>query len=544
MSEIITRRISIPATYAASIQPAKVTTFPIEILDRAIIPYYGVFETDLTATEYTRYFRSTSNIYDIIKVELEFWHNKIDVDIPITSFEFVELTSQPSSSAGPAIVLEIAGGTVWKTQQLHSAAKTKETVILGNGSAATACTWFNTQMSGGLWFGLGIKGSQDAGDGTAELGNLSTLEDEGEYWREADADEIATPPKFIITWQESIDETRFSSFAMRYTTADPTTSQNTPSNSTGGYVAPNEIYTAGQIDEFLNSTQTYIQLSSDTTIAENSGLVQVGPEIARFTIANENTNQLLGVTRGVAPAAYPSSIVPEREEIRFLQIDNLFDTRPTEELVQYRCVAFVVENTSISDVTVYLRQSSTADVQVDVGIETPLFDIREDELDVTVTNSNVFAMSGESLIYPRTGVALLESGSDLYEGGYALIDYDGTSELVLISSCDVSDDQTQATFIADRAFSKISGTLVRILPAPCQRFSNDSTVPVYNSNRFLGFFGDGGSNSPNNLDRDGGNLYRPYDTFYLWIKRTLVSNSITNNATGAIVYIRYTEESS
>ena len=543
MAEIVTRTISIPATYAAGIAPAKPITFPIEILDGAASDY-GVYEADLSTAEYIRFFRSTSNINDIIKVELEFWHNKIDVDLPIVSFEFVELTSQPSITAGTTVASEIAGGTVWKTQELRSTAKTKETVTLGDGSTAAACVWFNTQMSAGSWFAVGIKGSQDTGEGTAELGNLSTLEDEGEYWREAGADEIAAPPRFIITWQESLNETDFSSFAMRYTTADPTTSQGTPSNSTGGYVAPNEVYTTGKIDEFLDSTQTYIQLSSDTTIAENAGLVQVGPEVARFTSANESTDQLLGVTRGVAPSAYPSSIVPERENVSFLEIDKLFDTRPTEELVQYRCIAFVVENSPLANITVNLRQSADVDVQVDAGIEIPIYDIREDELDNAVTASNVFAMSGDSLVYPRTGVVVLEAGSDLYEGGYALIDYDGTPELVQISSYDVNDAQTQGTFIADRAFTKASGTPVRILPAPCQRFSNDATVPVSNSDRFLGFFGDGGSNNPYSVDRDGGNLYQPYDAFYLWIKRTLTANNAAENNTGAVIYIRYTEESS
>jgi len=543
MSEIVTRTIAIPATYAAGVQPAKVITFPIELLDSASSDY-AVFEADLSSTEYIRFFRSTSNIYDITKVKLEFWHNKIDVDTPITSFEFVELTSQPSITAGSIVYSEITANDVWKTQQLRSTAKTKEIVTLGNGSTSAACMWFNTKMSAGSWFGVGIKGSQGSGGGTAELGNLSTLEDEGEYWREADADEIAAPPRFIITWQESLNETDFSSFAMRYTTADPTTSQGTPSNSTGGYVAPNEVYTAGKIDEFLDSTQTYIQLSSDTTIAESAGLVQVGPEIARFASTNESTDQLLGLTRGVSPAAFPSSIVPEREKVRFLEIDKLFDTRPTEELTQYRCVAFVVENTSMSNVTVNLRQSADANVQVDVGIEIPLYDIREDELDAAVASSNVFAMSGESLIYPRTGTDLLEAGSDLYVGGYALIDYDGTSELVQILSYDVNDGQTQGTFISDRAFTKPSGTLVRILPAPCQRFSNDATIPISNSNRFLGFFGDGGPNRPNSVDRDGGNLYRPYDAFYLWIKRTLAGNNASENNTGAVIYVRYTEESS
>lgn len=174
---------------------------------------------------------------------------------------------------------------------------------------------------------------------------------------------------------------------------------------------------------------------------------------------------------------------------------------------------------------------------MDIGIEIPEYDIREDELDAPMSSSNIFTMSGECLTYPRNA-GLLEAGSDIYEGGYVVIDYNGTADLAQIVSFDVNDAQTQGTFIIDRSLSYAAGTPVRILPAPSQRFSNDNTEPAANGERFLGFLSDAGVNQFDSL-RDGGATFRDQDAFYIWIRRTFSSNEQRDTNSGAVIYVRY-----
>ena len=368
------------------------------------------------------------------------------------------------------------------------------------------------------------------------------MEDSGSRWEEATIYDIASPPRFIVTWEEVKDDTTFSKFALRYTTADPTTNQNTPQNSIGGHIAPNDVYVEGKINEFINPTQTSITLSSDTTVPESSGMVQIGPEISTYASVDLSNHRLLGVARHLIPTvSFPSSIIPLREKSTFLEVDRLFNTKPSNTMEQYRCVAFVVENVSVHDIHVYLTQSSNADVNIDIGIEVPEYDIREDTLALAMVASSVVSLTGTAMQYPLGG-ALLSVGSDLYAGGYITIDYNGTPVLAEISSCSVNALQTTLTLVIDQSITRPFGTKVRIMPAPAQRLSNDVSAPTENSGRFLGFFGDGGPNDPNYTSmRDGGVTYRAYDAFYVWIKRTMTSNVRQSDNTGAIIHIRYEE---
>jgi len=545
MADLITRTISIPFDYVCSVTAvSKSTSFPLSLEDGTDSSV--AFELDVASSgHYSTYFGGSSNIYNVTKVEIEFWHNYAstgpDTGNPIHTVQFKQMNDsrRPSTHATASDLLSDidTGASFLDGHILKSRQKTLERVTLGDDPSDLICQYIETRLQGGDWLAIGLQ-AYNADTGDAEIGNLNTLEDTGDAWREADDGEISSPPRLIVTWQESYDDSIVPQFSMKYTTADPTSNQETPSNSTGGYIAPNSIYTTGKIDEFLSSTQTYVQLSDDTTIPETSGLVQIGPEVMRYGSSSDANKQLLSVIRGVSPnQSYPSSVVPTREVVSFLEIDNLFDNRPTDELVKYRCIALVLENTDTSGIQVALRQSSDSDVQVDIGIEIPEYDIREDTLDAAMSSSNVLTMSGECLTYPRGG-ATLEAGSDLYEGGYVVVDYNGTADMAKIKSFDVNDTQTQGTFIIDRTLTYAAGTPVRILSAPAQRFSNDNTSPVTNSGRFLGFFSDGGADKIDSL-RDGGSTFRDHDAFYVWIKSTLTPNKKTSSNTGAIIYVKY-----
>ena len=347
----------------------------------------------------------------------------------------------------------------------------------------------------------------------------------------------------------------WSQFFMHYTTSDPTTNQSTPSNSLGGHQSPNEVYVTSQIKSSITATNTTIPLIDSTTFPETSGLAQIGPEIMRYSSIDTSNNLLLNVSRGIVPVSFPmpSSVAPYREYVNFLEIDRLFDRRPTSGLIQFRCVAFLYDDASVrvDDTRVLLIQNLTTniqtDVQIDIGIEVPEYDTHDGIANTTAPTTTTFtAIAGASpeIFNFHQSEGSIPEGSDLFEGGYVVFNPAGvggtTETLAQITSFDIVG--STATFILDRDVSAtvVSGASFRINPSSCQTISNETISPVENSGRFLGFLGDGGSNvvGYNNIKERNDRMLN-YDVFYLWIKRTLTNNKKASLDTGALVLIEF-----
>lgn len=541
MPETITKTTTIPVTWIRgvvgnSFVDANDYTYDLTRGGSSTAAYVAI-ESVLTDNERNLIFGNGTTI-TVTKVELEFWHLEADLEDPIKVVEFGQMAQRPSTLAAIIFRVLCINGTKYASKEIHGIQKTKEIITLGSSSTDLACTTFTTRLNdvAPYWLAVGIRryaytGSEDF-EGSMFVGGTDLLDGEGEPWQDH-GDDIAGPPKFHITWEESVATTDFGRFEMRYTTEDPTSSQSTPQNSIGSHVASNCIYTTGQIDEFVSSTQTTINLTSGSSIPESSGLVQIGPEIMKY--GGYSGNQLQSITRAVSPGyAFPACLYPFKEDARFLVIDNLFNTRPTVGLEQYRCVGIINIGHAIKDVQLLLRQNSSDNIQMDIGIEVPLFNYRSATLAAQVSSSSTFTSTSASVLqYDGSPIPV---GSDLFEGGYITV---GTT-IAEITSYDT--DGITATFIVDRSFSAAAGATFTIHNAPAQRITNDSTAPTENSGRFFGFLSQGGSSELNyNSVRESGNTFSINEGFYIWIRRTLTRNAIEKNDTGGIIILQFNQ---
>lgn len=362
----------------------------------------------------------------------------------------------------------------------------------------------------------------DSYAGQIELGGLTLIEDIGE-WRAASGDEITSPPLLLITYE--LEESEHPTVEMRYTTEDPTTSQSTPENSIGGYLSSNTIYSYGDIASSVSSIQTTVPIDDDSSLPSDTGLASVGPEILRFDYIDSSSHLLSQIERGIAPgvgfpAGFDAFKIPEK--VYYLDIDNLFNTRPTSGLVQYRCIAITNtdtnQNFSIRDVYVSVLQNPLLDVQVAIGVEVPKFD-----------NHTGLSESG------TTTTLLIDSDFNSFSSGYfngAYVTFPSLSGTAIVSS--FADGQ----FVLDRTVTGLtSGKGFSINPYKSQIVANDSTAPTDNNGRFSGFATDV---APIAVElQEHGLTMQEGDLFYVWIRRTLQSNKKPSHNTGAVIVFQF-----
>lgn len=541
-NEVVTRIISIPVNWSRAVDNGVFDTSNYSHIVRmggGSNPSYVALESVLSSNDRTLMF-NTSDI-TVTRVELEFWHREADLNTPVKNIEVVQINNQPSTRTNVQLSADISGATAYLSQEIHSIRKTKETVVLGSSSTDQICQDFTSRLinPSPWWLAIGIRrqayvGSEDI-MGDVDIGGVNLSADSGTEWRDKDDtnNNIGAPPKFIVTWETTINATDIGRTETRYTTIDPTTVQNTPNSSIGGFVSSNEIYSGEQINQFVNSTQTTISLES-SSIPETSGLAQLGAEIFKYgSVSGEN---LLNITRGVSPGySFPSGLLPFSAYCYFLEIDKLFNTRPTANLSQCRCVSIVNTGFDVKNVQIILRQNSNSIVRVDVGIEVPVYNRRS-----AVLLSNVIAdtvLSSQSTSVTEFRGDKLPSSSSLFSGGYLTI---GSTVAEILSFATDAGTPATATFVIDQSVTANAGDTITIHSAPSQRLLSDSEEPTENSGRFFGFISNGGSIelSHNSIRENNNTLFRNED-FYVWIKRTVVSNSNRKENTGAILVIKF-----
>jgi hypothetical protein len=464
------------------------------------------------------------------RAELSFWHYGADGDLPIKNVEFVKTTTNdPSTATANQVYTEInAATTIYKTQELRGVwSRVKETVVLGDDSSDEACSQLTTLIAGGNPFFFGVRRATDAAQGEVEIGGLNLKYDQGQDWEEDATGAPKASPVLTITWDESSTPSSLAEFDMVYTTEDPSSAQSTPSNSIGSYAASNTVYTKTQVGEQVGAAQTTIALDSSGSLpSSSSGLVQIGPEVMRYGSVDTTNYLLLNVERAVSPAAsFPASMYPTNDFVHFLEIDDLFNNRPTTGLEQYRCVAIkLVSDVIIESPQVLLRQDPDSDVQIDIGIEVPQFD-RHSGLTVGFTEGKYFQSDSADVLGYAT---------DYFVGAHVVMDPAGSPVDTIVTSYD--QDGSVATFLVEDTISQADNTSFRINPAPAWRAPNDATRPVENSGRFLGFLDEGGSDLVV-LEEQGTDM-RQYDLFYIWIKRILTERASQSTDTGAVIMVK------
>ena len=312
----------------------------------------------------------------------------------------------------------------------------------------------------------------------------------------------------------------------RYTSSSANVSQSTPENSLGGYISTNNIYTTTAISDRVSQTATIVPVGA--VPATTSGLAQIDTEIISYAGIDSTNSQLINVTRGVVPAAFPHGITPLAGEVRYLTVNRLFDPKFDSNYIQYRCIAIRNASTfAAENVTIYKVADRDSDVTIDLGIEVPFHDYRTGTITGTPTglviaNSNFAGLFSDD--YFTNSLLRLTSGTS--SGNTAIINSytDSTGTFVLASTLG----------------SPVAGNAFEIEPAPSQTVANQLTGPALNSNLFFGFIDDGGSNllSYNDI-RENLNVFQVSDIFYLWIRRTLTKNVKSKSDTGFIALIGY-----
>lgn len=474
------------------------------------------------------YFPETTATWQVSKAEIQFYYAFSEKPKAIKNITIVDInnSTKPSDVSNAQTLFDrvAAATTVYATQAISGDDKTIITVTIGDSTDDDACELLTNILAGSAsHFEVAIKKTDTSITGEMQIGGQVMSGGLDESWQQSSGIILAQPPTLILTVQAN--DVSHVSFAMRYTTTDPSSSQQTPSNSIGGFISPNEVYSRSQINEPISSTQLSVPIDSSTSLPDfSSGLIQVGPEIMSFSSIDTSSHLLSISQRGVAPGfAFPSGTKPFGEYASYLNVDKLFDTHPSSlSRQEYRCVAFVAtvqSPVSAENPQIYLIQNPDADVQIDVGIEMPLHQQVEAQISSAVS-------SGANIITCNN----MDVASELFNGAYFTI---GSTLSTFVSQHETLDsgiEQFSLENVTTQAYS--AGTTCIIHAASSQRVTNKITSPDTNNGLFLGFLKDGGDKRVKFIGQLINN-----DAFYLWIKKTHVDNAKIKNDTGAIIMI-------
>ncbi|MHA2279312.1 MAG: hypothetical protein ACXAC5_00265 [Promethearchaeota archaeon] len=461
----------------------------------------------------------------IVNMQLSFKYNNNQDGLKLSIMKYG--TGDPRIQSATAILAQI-GSTELATADILSTNVTGITLTLDDEDNLYYESQLNVVAREGITVTLHRHSDLDASDGSVELSGQNLVGGTSE-WRLADPDEPIDPPLLIITYDIPVEA--YPRLDMKYTTADPAVSQNTPVNSIGDYVATNDVYPSGDIKESISSTQTAVPIETADSLPTVVGLGSVGPEVFRYTVIDTTNHQLAGVVRGVAPlSAFPAGFdsFKNPERVYYLNdLNLLFDTRPSSGLIQYRCVAIINSDSgddfNIQDAVIGIAQDATANVQLRIGIEFPKFDSRTG-----------LAKDGARNTSPTLLVDTDFSDPDGFFDGAAIKFLDPVDYAVVDSY--TSDGE----FVLDRSVTNpdlAAGRSFVILPAPAQATPNDATTPTTNSGRFTGFKENVEGITIELLEH--GTTMQENDLFYVWIRRTLASDVEETNDTGAVLVFRY-----
>lgn len=488
---------------------------------------YCVLEWDFSVFEHFL----TGDDWRVASVELSYYYRLANTLNPIVSVDFVDIVTDlsPSNTAAVALFEAVGDGSIYETQSLGSNNKAFTSIVLGDEYTSTICDEMTDRLIAHSHFAIAIRKS-GSGSGAIQIGGQNMSAGVSTSWNASSSTtqsmglgtSINEPP-YLIVHLEGADVTHVD-FDMRYTTSDPTTTQETPSNSIGGFIASNDVYTRTQLSNHLNVDDTSMSLDSAGTLPNTTTrLVQVGPEIIKFDTIDSTNFILRGLERGVAPKfVSPATTVPYGEYVGFMDISRLFDKPPLTDRDEYRCIAFVESATSPSaeNIKLHLVQDANANVEIDIGIEIP----KHQKITSTIV-STVASGSSSVVVSGRTEASGTFTGSMFTIGSFT----------ALITGHDLSGSNASLSLASSFTEEFSGGTSCSIGVAPAQRLADRHNAPTGNSGRFLGFInGDGASNEVSLND-----IVYSDTSFYVWVKKSDTKNSASKPDSGAVIIIMF-----
>jgi len=527
---------------------SEVNSFSLTVGGPDISRGYAVYEWVIPNTV-----DSTFDMSDVHNAELVLYYSGASEPDPIEEIEIVELDNLTALSSIVTATLWssiVSATTIFATTTIKNGEKTKIRIPI-TGATTSLQGAVSGNNSGRYQLAIRRKSTGITDRGQALVGGMLLARGVALPWRANVPPEIAEPPRLVIYMRTNVRQ--HSVLLMKYTTtADPTVIQSTPSASIGGYAAPNEITERAQVGSSISATALSLPIApGDPLPSLNAGLVQIGSEIAQYTGVNTVNRELTGLTRAVVPPfAYPAIMEPFPESVHYLKVSDLFNTTPTNDLIQYRCVAIQMTSDDgalewvINNVSVFIIQNPNSDIKIDIGIEVPMFDRRTGTLatGVSAGGNEITALTSGDSRFTVTGFA-----DGFFNGAHLIIDPSGTAEQHIVDSYEFNNTTGIATFfLEDNTSAFTTNTNFRINPAPAQIIPDEINAPVQNSGRFTGFFGDGSPHTVTllqhvNIPGNTGNPMYEYDHFYLWIKRTLQKNKKNLDDSGATILITYND---
>lgn len=471
----------------------------------------------------------------ITNMQIMFKYNNNDDGIKISFFKYEG--QSPKLTSGETILAGISA-TELATADILSTNKTGLTVDLDDTDTLYYESLLNIVSRENISVGMFRHSDLATSTGSVELNGQDLVGGSSE-WRSAGVAEPIDPPLLIITYDVTTEA--FPRLNMKFTTSDPTTAQSTPSNSLGQYIALNDVAPSSPINESISSIQITVPINPNSALPTKVGLASVGPEIFQYSSIDTTNHQLSGVTRGIAPNAFPAGFdaFKNAENVYYLAKDSthdlhlLFDTRPSGDLIQYRCVAIANvdsgDDFNIKEGVMGIVQNSDSKATVVIGVELPRWD--------SVVGVAVDGGTNETSSTLLVTTILQPDG--FYDGALLKITSPtGVISYTVADSYGQNSGGTNGEFIISPAVTGLVATWdFVIMPAPSQRIPNDATAPTITSERFSGF----SDNAEGILVQltDHGTTMQENDLFYVWLKRTLTANTELTSDTGAVLIFRY-----
>lgn len=471
----------------------------------------------------------------IIKLQVGFRYNNNSDTVKLSLFKYG--VGDPKVQTGAAILSDISA-TELATADIISTNQTGLTIELDDEDNLYYQSLLSIVDRDNISVALKRHSGLDTSDGSSELSGRTIVGGTSD-WRSISGNEPSGAPLLIITYDAVIEAHPM--LNMKFTTSDPTTNQETPSNSLGKYIALNDVVPSSPINESINSTQKTIPIDTGSALPTKVGLASVGPEIFQYSIIDTANHQLTGVMRGIAPGAFPAGFdsFKNAENIYFLHKDDtnnlhlLFDTRPSSDLFQYRCVAIANTDTgddfNIKNAVMGIAQNPNTKTQIVIGIELPRWD--------SITGTTVDGTNNTSSTLLVTDGTILQKDG-FYDGALLKITNPSTVAVSYTVTDSYVSDGSNGEFIINPAVTGlVAGWNFVIMPAPAQQIPNDATAPSVISGRFGGFSENIEGVSVKLLDH--GLTMQENDLFYVWIRRSLTSNTESESDTGAVLIFRY-----
>lgn len=472
----------------------------------------------------------------IVKIEVSFKYNNNEDGVKVS---FLEYEGPDPKTASAANILTAIQTTELATADILSTNKTGLTIELDDTDFFYYESLLNIANRENITIGMQRHTDLSTSSGELEVSGLDLIAGTSE-WRSAISTEPTDSPLLIITYDVTPDA--YPRLNMKFTTSDPTTNQDTPSNSLGAYIALNDVAPSSPIGASISSAQTTIPIDLNAALPTKLGLGSVGPEIFQYSVIDTTNHQLTSVTRGIAPNAFPAGFdsFKNAENVYYLHKDAtndlhlLFDTQPAN--VQYRCVAITNvdsgDDVNIVDGVIGIAQNPDAKSQIVIGVELPRWDA------ITGTAVDGVQANGDTL-FVTNNATVISKADGYYDGALLkLTDTLGTSSYTIADSFAIASDDLTGEFIISPAVTGLAaGWTFVIMPAPAQQMSTDAAAPTVISGRFGGFSEEVEGISVNLLDH--GATMQENDLFYVWLKRTLAADMEGESDTGAVLIFRY-----